>query len=57
MDISLWQGGIMRKTTTFILEVTHEDTDYNLARQMENAVKELPKVVTVKIQLTLTPLK
>lgn len=47
----------MRKTTTFILEVTHEDTDYNLARQMENAVKELPKVVTVKIQLTLTPLK
>jgi hypothetical protein len=47
----------MRKETTFILEVTHEDTDYNLARQIDNAVKELPKVVTVKIQLTLTPLK
>jgi hypothetical protein len=47
----------MRKETTLILEVTHEDTDYNLARQIDNAVKELPKVVTVKIQLTLTPLK
>lgn len=47
----------MRRKTTLILEVTHEDTDYNLARQVDNAVKQIPKVVSLRIQMTLPPTK
>jgi hypothetical protein len=47
----------MRRKTMIVLEVTHEDTDYNLACQIDNAVKQIPKVVSLRIQMTLPPTK
>lgn len=43
----------MRRKTTFEIEITHEDTDYNLMRQIDAALKALPKVIAVRIQTSI----
>ena len=47
----------MNQKITLMITITHEDTNYHIIKQVEQRVKDIPRVEKVDIQTTLLALK
>lgn len=47
----------MKRKMTLQITITHEDTNYHIIKQVEQRVKDIPRVEKVDIQTTSLALK